>query len=413
MKRFAAFFLAFVLLLCMVPVCAFAEEVKTTPMYRLYNPNSGEHFYTGSTEERDNLASLGWNYEGIAWNAPVTGGEPVYRLYNPNSSDHHYTMSAVERDMLVEIGWQYEGVAWNSVSATDPAAVPLYRLYNPNADCGSHHYTGSAEERDHLVAVGWIFEGIGWFGMGDHAHDYALSVVAVTCTTDGYVEYTCTVCGDSYLSETIPALGHVWKDATCTEAKKCLICGAAEGAALGHDYVDGRCVNCSEKDPDAAADSFSPISGFWWLQGVTDDKEELDVVDVTFVNGSFFLYVSYYSLIPQEHLQSALEYGYADTEEGRFFYSDIREMDGNYYAWLGSGSGTEGSYTEENNTVVLTMENWEDDAEEAAAVSTLTLERTGEDTCQFKSVEGYVVDEIVTQCIKNGNIFQKMVISEE
>ncbi|MGM9734369.1 MAG: leucine-rich repeat domain-containing protein, partial [Prevotella sp.] len=26
--------------------------VKTTPMYRLYNPNSGEHFYTGSIEER-------------------------------------------------------------------------------------------------------------------------------------------------------------------------------------------------------------------------------------------------------------------------------------------------------------------------------------------------------------------------
>jgi len=136
-------------------------EIITTPMYRLYNPNSGEHFYTGSTEERDMLASVGWQYEGVAWNAPTNAGESVYRLFNPNSGDHHYTMSAQERDMLVGYGWQYEGVCWNSASSDN---LPLYRLYNPNADCGSHHYTGSTEERDMLVGVGWIYEGIGWFG---------------------------------------------------------------------------------------------------------------------------------------------------------------------------------------------------------------------------------------------------------
>ena len=137
-------------------------EIITTPMYRLYNPNSGEHFYTGSTEERDMLASVGWQYEGVAWNAPTNAGESVYRLFNPNSGDHHYTMSAQERDMLVGYGWQYEGVCWNSASSDN---LPLYRLYNPNADCGSHHYTGSVEERDFLVSVGWIYEGIGWYGI--------------------------------------------------------------------------------------------------------------------------------------------------------------------------------------------------------------------------------------------------------
>ena len=43
--------------------------------------------------------------------------------------------------------------------------TPMYRLYNPNADCGSHHYTSSTEERDNLVSLGWIYEGIGRFGM--------------------------------------------------------------------------------------------------------------------------------------------------------------------------------------------------------------------------------------------------------
>ena len=141
------------------------EKIPTTPMYRLYNPNTGEHFYTGSIEERDMLTAAGWNYEGIAWNAPIYTGAPVHRVFNPNSGDHHYTMSQEEVDMLVELGWQYEGVAWNSAPVDHPESVAQFRLYNPNADIGSHHYTSSTEERDFLVSLGWIYEGIGWFGM--------------------------------------------------------------------------------------------------------------------------------------------------------------------------------------------------------------------------------------------------------
>ena len=136
------------------------ERIETIAMHRLYNPNSGEHFYTGSVEERDMLAAAGWQYEGVAWNAPVSKGAPIFRLFNPNSGDHHYTGSAEERDMLVELGWQYEGVAWNTLGHT---SYPQYRLYNPNADIGSHHYTGSVEERDYLVSLGWKYEGIGWY----------------------------------------------------------------------------------------------------------------------------------------------------------------------------------------------------------------------------------------------------------
>ena len=141
------------------PTATPKPTVKTTPMYRLYNPNSGEHFYTGSIEERDNLSGLGWNYEGVAWNAPTNAGTPVYRMFNPNSGDHHYTMSQQEVEDLKAIGWRYEGVCWNS-----GGNVPQFRLYNPNADCGSHHYTSSEDERDKLVALGWNWEGIGWFG---------------------------------------------------------------------------------------------------------------------------------------------------------------------------------------------------------------------------------------------------------
>ncbi|MDO4623527.1 MAG: hypothetical protein Q4B22_11310 [Eubacteriales bacterium] len=141
---------------------AVQAEVETAPMYRLYNPNSGEHFYTASSGEKNYLVKVGWNYEGIGWNAPVKSNTPVYRLYNPVAGDHHYTTSAGERDFLVAAGWNYENICWYS---DDARSMPLYRQYNPNAVTGTHNYTTSAGERDFLVRVGWQEEGIGWYGV--------------------------------------------------------------------------------------------------------------------------------------------------------------------------------------------------------------------------------------------------------
>lgn len=130
-------------------------------MLRLYNPNSGEHFFTVSPVERDNLVWEGWRDEGIGWVAPTTGS-PVYRLYNPIAGEHHYTLASAERDMLVDAGWNYEGVGWYSDA---DQKIPLYRLYNPYEYANNHHYTTSEYERDHLISVGWRDEGVGWHGI--------------------------------------------------------------------------------------------------------------------------------------------------------------------------------------------------------------------------------------------------------
>ena len=145
-------------------------DQKSAAMYRLYNPYTGEHFYTSSAFERDSLVSVGWESEGEGWVAP-SAGAPVYRLYNPyvEGGDHHYTLSVVERDSLVEAGWEYEGVGWYSASDEDgnaiKGAVPIYRQYNPYATTGTHNYTTSEVERDSLVAAGWNDEGIAWYGI--------------------------------------------------------------------------------------------------------------------------------------------------------------------------------------------------------------------------------------------------------
>lgn len=136
------------------------EPVTEYKMYRLYNPNSGEHFYTASTAERNNLTDVGWVYEGIGWIAPKSSESPVYRLYNPNAGDHHYTLDASERDMLASVGWVYEGAGWCS---DDNETIPIYRQYNPNAVAGAHNFTTDPSERDMLVREGWVDEGVAWY----------------------------------------------------------------------------------------------------------------------------------------------------------------------------------------------------------------------------------------------------------
>lgn len=47
------------------PVPQASADEGSRDMYRMYNPNSGEHFYTADGNERNHLTSVGWIYEGI------------------------------------------------------------------------------------------------------------------------------------------------------------------------------------------------------------------------------------------------------------------------------------------------------------------------------------------------------------
>jgi hypothetical protein len=134
-------------------------NMASKQMFRLYNPYSGEHFYTADANERNTLTGLGWRYEGVGWNAPTTGAN-VYRLYNRFSGDHHFTTDAGEKDACVRVGWTYEGVGWKS-----GGSVKVYREYNPYAEAFYHNYTASANEHRTLCSIGWKDEGIGWYGV--------------------------------------------------------------------------------------------------------------------------------------------------------------------------------------------------------------------------------------------------------
>ncbi len=220
--RFIACVMCILLALSALSVGAYAEEQNKytlTNVSRLYNPNSGEHFFTIDPNERDYLTSLGWNYEGEAWQGamPIDSNaelevNPVYRLYNENGGEHFFTVDVNEKNHLVSVGWKYEGVAFYSGDELTPGVVvttvsvaegeefhlpttaaewekffddmingnlfdrvvireetvepvnPIYRLYNPNAFSNNHLFTTDKGERDYLVSIGWLYEGTAWYG---------------------------------------------------------------------------------------------------------------------------------------------------------------------------------------------------------------------------------------------------------
>lgn len=143
-------------------------------------------------------------------------------------------------------------------------------------DCGDSYTEG-------IPAKGHHFENGECTDCGEkdpnHEHSYTEKVTkAPTCTEKGEKTYTCT-CGHSYAEE-IPATGHhygdddkctgcgelnpdhkhnytgkVTKEPTCTEkGEKTYICGCGDSyteeiPALGHNFVDGECDRCHEKEP--------------------------------------------------------------------------------------------------------------------------------------------------------------------
>lgn len=138
-----------------------AQANTKSPVYRLYNPYSGEHFYTTNFYEGNSLKSVGWRDEGIGWQA-ATSGNPVYRLYNPNvvGGDHYYTMSKFEAQSLVGNGWRWDNEAKPVFYSGGP--TNLYVAYNPNAQSGAHNYTTNLFEQNSLMAIGWKYGAVAW-----------------------------------------------------------------------------------------------------------------------------------------------------------------------------------------------------------------------------------------------------------
>ncbi len=67
-------------------------------------------------------------------------------------------------------------------------------------------------------------------------HDYRLESTTADCDNAGVEIHRCATC-NFVTSKDVPALGHDYAAATCTEPKTCKRCGGTSGNPLGHTYA--------------------------------------------------------------------------------------------------------------------------------------------------------------------------------
>lgn len=137
-------------------------------MYRAYNPNADYHFYTTSYAEFSAAVKAGYRDETVyhpGFSVLLTheaGSLPIHRLYNLDSGRHYYTASSQERDFLVNIipppangpdtrtsGWRYEKDEGFIFTSQQAGTTEIFRLYNRNS--GVHLYTQDATEKDNIL----------------------------------------------------------------------------------------------------------------------------------------------------------------------------------------------------------------------------------------------------------------------
>jgi hypothetical protein len=99
----------------------------TSQLFRLYNLGSGTHYYTASINERTFLLQqtpvnfpfsqqVGWRDEGVEgyiFAAPQPGTTPIYHLYNVNSGSHLFTESLSQKNDIVRTFptvWREDGL---------------------------------------------------------------------------------------------------------------------------------------------------------------------------------------------------------------------------------------------------------------------------------------------------------------
>lgn len=158
---------------------------------------------------------------------------------------------------------------------------------------------------------------------------------------------------------------HKYADATCKSPRTCS-CGSTEGAALGHNYVEGVCSLCNEKDPNFRYPTLSSMRGSWIMK---------------FVEGNY-LYVQDYSFgeaVVCGEWKYLLKSAWPELEQGKYC-SNERCIILNNQHYCSEGGGLvidESTFSESNDTI-----NVFDDYNHK-----MVLQRTSTNTMKVISIE--------------------------
>ena len=140
---------------------------------------------------------------------------------------------------------------------------------------------------------------------------------------------------------------HIYSDATCTDPKTCTTCGATDGSANGHNYLDGVCSTCG-----GAQENYKTLdSGLWSGMQVVNGR--LYKVELSFVD--LILDVSYGDNIHNSDFDSNFrDQLLQDYEQNK---NALTVLDGAYY-YIGSGDGGRITYTVSGNMIQVNCDGW-------------------------------------------------------
>ncbi|WP_395172603.1 trypsin-like serine protease [Roseibium alexandrii] len=140
-------------------------------IYRFFNTDTGTHFYTASSAERDTVIAnaSSFSYEGVAFlsansSTDLSSLVNVYRFYNTQTGTHFYTSSEAEREDVTNnnAAFVYEGIAYQAYAGDTASNTALYRFFN--TETGNHFYTAVDAERDSVQTMGqFSYEGIAYY----------------------------------------------------------------------------------------------------------------------------------------------------------------------------------------------------------------------------------------------------------
>ena len=125
-------------------------------IYRFFNVDTGTHFLSGSTVERDSVINNldAFNFEGPTFRAadPTNAAaDTVFRFFNTQTGTHFFTQSTAERDNILETlpQFSFEGEAYKGYTEQVDGSIPLYRFFNTQT--GTHFYTAAEAEKDSII----------------------------------------------------------------------------------------------------------------------------------------------------------------------------------------------------------------------------------------------------------------------
>ena len=136
-------------------------------VYRFLD-NRGIHYYTASDSQKTSwMSAPGLTYEGIAFQGSLLASnkQPIYRLYNTITKAYIDTASVDEKnDILAKWPTTFtdDGTAYYIYGNANPA-TPVYRFYNLTNH--SHFFTDSQTEKNHIIATWptiYSYEGIAY-----------------------------------------------------------------------------------------------------------------------------------------------------------------------------------------------------------------------------------------------------------